>query len=262
MRVLVINLDHQTERLAFQAHQLGRCGLSMQRLRAVQRDDPRVAMSSPYWDSWQRPLLLAERACLLSHRTAWEITQASNAPCLILEDDAVLAPDTAALLHALEQRDDLDHVTLELRHRKKLLDQRDQPIMSGRLLRRLYLDRTGAAAYVLWPSGARQLLALADRHAGLADALICECADWRSFQVEPAAAFQLDQCEWLGLRPPIQTGSSITSSQQERPARHWRHRWRRLVAQLQMGWRQLRCWHRAQRRHVLIDPASFGLPRA
>ena len=262
MRVLVINLDHQAERLAFQTHQLTRYGLGMQRLRAVQSDDPRVETPSSYWDSWQRPLSLSERACMLSHRAAWEITQSSNAPCLILEDDAVLAPDIAALLHALELRNDLDHVTLELRHRKKLLDQRAQFITSGRFLRRLYLDRTGAAAYVLWPSGARRLLALADRHAGLADGLICECVELRSFQIEPAAAFQLDQCELLGLQPPISTSSSITPSQQECLARHWRHRLRRLVAQLHMGWRQLRSWHRAQRRHVLIDPASFRLPRA
>lgn len=261
MRVLVINLDQQTERLAFQEHQLRQCGLGMQRLRAVQRDDPRVQATPAYWDSWQRPLSLAERACLLSHRSAWEITLSVNEPCLILEDDAVLAPDTAALLQALQQRDDLDHVTLELRHRKKLLGRYSEPITPTRVLRRLYLDRTGAAAYVLWPSGARQLLALADRHAGLADGLICECADWRSFQVEPAAAFQLDQCELLGLKPPIQTSSSITASQQEDPPRHWRHRWKRLIAQLQMGWRQLRHGHRAQRRHVLIDPASFLLPR-
>ena len=256
MRVLVINLDHQTERLEFQQRQLRQCGLDMQRVRAVQRDDPRV-QASAYWDSWQRPLSPAERACLLSHRNAWEITLSSNAPCLVLEDDAVLANDTAALLHALQQRDDLDHVTLELRHRKKLLDRHGEPIVPGRVLRRLYLDRTGAAAYVLWPSGARQLLALADRHAGLADGLICECADWRSFQVEPAAAFQLDQCELLGLTAPIQTQSTITPSQSDRAPRHWRHRWRRLLAQLQMGWRQLRHWPRAQRRHVLIDPASF-----
>lgn len=261
MRVLVINLDHQAERLEFQQRQLRKCGLSMERLRAIQRDDPRVQTSSAYWDSWQRPLTLAERACLLSHRTAWEITRSSNEPCLILEDDAVLAPDTASLLQALQQRDDLDHVTLELRHRQKLLGRQSEEIMPGRVLRRLYLDRTGAAAYVLWPSGARQLLALADRHAGLADGMICECTDWRSYQVEPAAAFQLDQCALLGLTAPIQTQSTITPSQLERPPRHWRHRWRRLLAQLHMGWRQLRHWHHAQRRHVLIDPDSFLLSR-
>lgn len=260
MRVLVINLDQQTERLAFQARQLAHCGLRLERIAAVTRDDPRVQTPADYWDSWQRPLSLAERACLLSHRSAWESVMASQAPCLILEDDAVLAPDTAQLLQALQARDDLDHVTLELRHRKKLLARDSLPLVNGRVLRRLYLDRTGAAAYVLWPSGARQLLALAERHAGLADGLICECPDWRSFQVEPAAAFQLDQCALLGLEPPIQTHSSITPSQQDRPPRHWRHRWRRLLAQCQMGWRQLRHWHHAERRHVQVAPTSFFPP--
>lgn len=262
MRVLVINLDHQTERLAFQTQQLTRLGLSMQRLTAVTRDDPCVQASPEYWDSWQRPLSLSERACLLSHRRAWEIILASGSPALILEDDAVLAPDTANLMHALEAITDLDHVSLELRQRKKLLSRKSRPLYAEHVLRRLYLDRTGAAAYVLWPNGARKLLTLAEQHCGLADGLICECESLLSYQVEPAAAFQLDQCRKLGLTPPVHTQSSISLTQHERPSRHWRHRWRRLVAQLQMGWRQLYNWPRAQRRHVRVIADSFSLPQS
>lgn len=260
MRTLVINLDQHAERLAFQALQLQRYGLTLERLAAVTRDDPGVQTPADYWDSWQRPLSLSERACLLSHRRAWEIVHATQAPCLILEDDAVLAPDVADLLVALARLTHVDHVTLEARQRKKVMGQSSQPLSANRVLRRLYLDRTGAAAYVLWPSGARKLLALADQHCGLADGLICECPELLSHQVEPAAAFQLDQCAALGLMPPVHTTSSITPSQHERPARHWRHRWRRLRAQWRMGWRQLKHWPRARRRHVQILPETFALP--
>lgn len=262
MRVLVINLARQTKRLEFQSEQFTRLGLTMERLSAVSSDDSRVRSDATYWDSWQRPLSHSERACLLSHRNAWEITLASNRPCLILEDDAVLSPDIAALLKALESLPGMDHVTLEFRHRKKLLGRQSDPLWPGRTLRRLYLDRTGAAAYVLWPSGAQKLLKLADVRCGLADGLICECPGLKSYQIEPAAAFQIDQCHKLGLIPPVDTHSSISPSQQSLPARHWRHRWRRLVAQLRMGWLQLSHCIQAQRRHVQVIADSFLLPRA
>ncbi len=262
MRILVINLDQQTERLAFQVGQLDRFGLTMQRLPAVSRNDPRVQASDAYWDSWQRPLSLSERACLLSHRNAWEAILAADAPCLILEDDAVLCPDIASLLQSLQGLKGVDHVTLEFRGRKKLLDRHALALTSQRQLRRLYLDRTGAAAYVLWPSGAQKLLTLANAHCGLADGLICECRDLQSYQVEPAAAFQLDQCIKLGLTPQVYTQSTITPTQQALPPRHWRHRWRRLVAQLRMGALQLSHLHQARRRNVQIIPDSFLLPRS
>ncbi len=262
MRALVINLDQQTERLKFQSEQLTRYGLTMERLPAVTSDDPRVQVGPQYWDSWQRPLSHAERACLLSHRKAWFIVATSNRPCLILEDDAVLHPDIAQVLHALEHIQEIDHATLEFRHRKKLLGRQRLPLSGGWALRRLYLDRTGAAAYVLWPRGAKKLLKLADIQCGLADGLICECPGLQSYQIEPAVAFQIDQCCRLGLTVPVETQSSIAPSQQSLPARHWRHRWRRLVAQARMGWLQLIRCGQAQRRHVQVIVDSFHLPRA
>lgn len=261
MQALVINLDHQTERLAFQVRQLAGLGLTMHRIAAVKTSDPRVLDRADYWDTWQRPLSLAERACLLSHKTAWETVLDSGVPMLILEDDAVLSRDTSALLDTLQTLDGLEHVTLEFRGRKKWLDRRPQPLGLNRFLTRLYLDRTGAAAYVLWPSGARKLLSLARSHCGLADGLICECKNLLSFQVEPAPAFQLDQCEKLGFAPPILTRSSITPTQQNRSTRRWVHRWRRIQAQLRMAWRQIYSWPQARRRHVSVASETFDLQR-
>ena len=56
-----------------------------------------------------------------------------------------------------------DHISLEARGRSKLLGMTRIPAAHGVSLRRLYVDWHGAAAYVLWPSGAELLLKRARR---------------------------------------------------------------------------------------------------
>src|SRR5690606_24072262 len=130
----------------------------------------------------------------------------------------------------------LDHVTLEVRGRRKLLGRVERPLADGLRLVRLWQDRTGAAAYVLWPSGAAKLLARAEDRAALADAMICRAYDLSSWQVEPAGAIQLDRCARYGVPVPIGTRSTIDGD--GRPAGMPAQRLRRIASQLRMGWRQ------------------------
>jgi glycosyl transferase family 25 len=129
-----------------------------------------------------------------------------------------------------------DHISLETRGRKKLLARNPEP---GLPLRRLYLDRTGAAAYVLSPSGAKKLLTRASLARGLADGVICAAHELASFQADPALAIQLDQAWEFGLPTPIEVTSQIGAAPKPDkggPA----FRLRRLRAQLEQGLRQLR----------------------
>lgn len=258
MRVLVINLEAQEARRSFQKVQLGALGLTMERISAYDQNHPDVQSNDAYWDTWERPLSPPERACLLSHQGAWRIVAAASEPCLILEDDAVLSGHTPSILNALSAwTEEVDHVTLEARNRKKLLANQFVNLTNHTQLKRLFLDRTGAAAYVLWPRGARQLLKVSSKKAGLADAIICAAPDLISYQVAPAAAIQLDQCHLHGILPQIQTSSSILASQKEIPHKHWRQHLRRIAAQLLMGWKQLKYCAVATRQKVYANPQDF-----
>jgi len=255
MRILVINLDRATERLAFQQAQMQALGLSFTRLAAVDISSLPQDIDEAYWNGWERPMRPAERACLISHRRAWEEIAEGTEPVLVLEDDAVLSDKLPALLGSLEDRRDLDHVTLETRGRKKLLAKDD---IGSLPLRRLYQDRSGAAAYILWPSGAAKLLARSARHGAIADAVICAAYELASFQADPALAVQLDRCAHYGLPEPITTRSSISdvSSKREKPTLSFRLR--RIKAQLRMGLRQLGNIIRAERRQVALRREDFA----
>ena len=167
-------------------------------------------------------------------------------PCLILEDDVCLSAQLPEFLAQLSQQHDIDFVTLETRSRKKVLSTACREIGAGVALQRLLLDRSGAAAYVLWPSGAQALLALEQRRGvALADAQICRAFSMRSYQTKPALAVQADCAGNYGLAEPFPVRSTIWNGPRElAPVKSaWlvvRFKWQRLVSQLRM-FRRL-CW--------------------
>lgn len=255
---LVINLARSTARMDFQRGQMAALGLGWRRIEAVTADEAAQARPETYWQRWERPMRPAERACLLSHVAAWERIAETGRPALILEDDAVLSRRVPAILMALEAMPEIDHVSLEVRKRRKLLGRTARPVVHGVVLRRLYQDRSGAAAYVLWPAGAAKLLVRAERGGALADALICKSYELESWQVEPASAIQLDRCEAYGIAAPIATTSTIDGAGKAACPAGAGYRLRRIAAQLRMGWRQLSLAFVAGRREVALDPGDFG----
>lgn len=234
MRALVLNLAGAVERMAFQRGQLERLGIAIERVEAVTPETLQPPADDPYWDRWERPMRDAEKAILGSHRAAWARVAAMGAPALVLEDDAWLGDGVPGLLAELEVLAGIDHVTLETRGRRKLLGRRHRDC---RGIVRLWQDRTGAAAYVLWPAGARKLLARSAARPGLADAVICAAYELSSWQAVPALAIQMDQAAHYGLEPPMQTQSSVLPH--VRPKGGLAFRLRRIMAQVRMGLRAL-----------------------
>ena len=199
MRVIIINIAEETARMSFQHTQMESLGLDWERLEAV---TPHTLSRPPdhmHWQHWERSMKSMEIAILESHCKAWKRVENSGIPHLIIEDDAMLSTDVPRLLDKLESESGFDHVTLEVRNRKKLIG-RHHPNLP---LRRLYQDRTGAGAYVLWPSGARKLLKRASARPGLADAVICAAYEMEIWQATPALAIQMDQCKTYSMIPPI-----------------------------------------------------------
>jgi glycosyl transferase family 25 len=237
MRALVLNLAFATERLAFMAGQLDTLGLPWDRVQAVSPETLDPPQDDQVWHRWERPLRPTEMAACASHMRAWQRIVELEDACLVLEDDALLDRSVPDLLARLASTSlDFDHVTLETRGRKKLLARGAKPEPG---LRRLFLDRTGAAAYVLSPRGAQKLLNRAARARGLADGLICAAHDLRSYQADPALAIQLDQCAAFGVTPPLAVASQIGAA--AKPGKGGLpFRARRIRAQVVQGLRQLR----------------------
>jgi glycosyl transferase, family 25 len=170
MRLYLINLARRPDRLAATLRQAAPLGLSLERVEAV--DAAREDASTV--DCWFEPnsvnaggplgeIPRGDKACLLSHRRAWELFLAgSDAHAVFLEDDVRLSTGAGALL-----KDDVwipaDAGIVKLEHygppgqRVLLTDMRDagQNFQLGRMLSR----HTGAAAYILSRGAAQMLLA-------------------------------------------------------------------------------------------------------
>ena len=217
----------------FQRKQMEALCLDWERLEAATPPTLNVPPQDLRWQRWERPLKAVEVAILASHLSAWERVIAARAPQLILEDDAMLAAEVPMLLRQLENEAGLDHVTLEVRNQKKLVGGRHPSLP----IRRLYQDRSGAAAYVLWPSGAQILCSRATSRPALADAIIATAYKLKSWQADPALALQLDKCGVYGISPPVVTTSSGTT--EFRARRNGLHRARRIAGQLRLGLRYL-----------------------
>ena len=247
MRALIINVATATTRLVLQGAQMEALGLDWERLEAVTPPTLSVPTGDPRWQRWERPMKATEIAVLVSHCMAWERVRVANTPYLIVEDDVLLAAEAPILLQKLKDEGGLDHATLEVRNRRKLVGARHPRLP----MRRLYQDRTGAAAYVLWPSGARKLLSRAATHPGLADAVICAAYEMSSWQADPALAVQIDQCAIYGIAPPISMESSIGTDSP--PPGRGIQRFRRIAAQLRMWFRHLSKIAVSERRWISLS---------
>lgn len=267
MQVLIINLARSTERLAFQQKQFARLGLSFQRLDAVSVDEISEEAYQRLGFGWQRPLRKVEVACFLSHEKAWETVVRTNAPALILEDDAVLASRVPQLLKDIEHHNfkDIDLINFEVRSRKKIISK--TPVYSfansQTNLFELYQDRTGAAGYILYPSGAQKLLDKLETSApAIADGFIFSHYGLNSLQAEPAAVIQEDQLAAYGLVPEEQFESVIGRSEHHKSvyasaAEKRKFKTRRLAGQWAMACRYVQVMFKAQKRLIRLNRDQF-----
>lgn len=264
MKTYILNLPSALERRNFQTQQAQSLGLEAQIIDAQTPADIPEAFFQAHAFSWERPIKITEVACFMSHHLVWQKIASSDKPALVLEDDAILAHNTPELLAWLAQQSDVDHVSLETRLRQKLLGRRFKAMDSLNVcLHPLLQDRTGAAAYVLWPAGARALLAKFEQQGmGLADAFISSTYQLNSWQTVPAFAIQADVASAYGVSCPIAPHSLIAREKvPSPPTRSSLHdlqfKWRRLNAQLRLAARYLTCVWRGRRQFVGIDPAQF-----
>lgn len=256
IQVIVINRDDRPDRMSFQEGQLERLGLTYLRLEAYTPETMPSAIKQSYWSKWRRPLTDEERAKFLSHSVAWDWVK-KNGPALIIEDDAVLAHTVPEILLNLENIQRIDHLSLEVRGRRKLVGNASVPIGHGVASHRLYLDRLGSAAYVLWPRGAEVLISKSKNGVKSTNGMAQWSRGMRSYQSDPACAVQLDMAEQYGLTPPEELA-------QTKPARRLRvgtpvQRIRFILAQAHKLARRIRYSLVASRREIPLRPEFFDI---
>jgi glycosyl transferase, family 25 len=261
MKIFIINLSSAVERRQFQQEQFSKLGLDYEILNATSVNDISNKTYAKHYQDWQRPLLNTEVACYLSHRSAWQKIIINNSPALILEDDALLSIHTPGILNSINELPDVDLIQLETRGRKKLIKIHGLTISSTHAIHRLYQDRSGAAGYVLWPSGAKKLL----EHEilcgiGLADAHIASCYSLIGYQVQPAAVIQLDQCNYYSVKNLYakDLSRSTVSGGDRNSKRPFYFQIKRIVAQLKIGFQVSKMLNRkSSMRFIKISPDDF-----
>jgi glycosyl transferase family 25 len=162
MQIYLINLARRPDRLAAMTGQAAALGLALERVEAVD-----AARQEPL-DRWFRDggplgaIPRGDKACLLSHRAAWELFAAGGEPhAVFLEDDVRLSPSAPALL-ADGNWIPADIAVVKLEHYgppgQRVLLTGMRAIGEDFALGRMLSRHTGAAAYILSRSAAEILL--------------------------------------------------------------------------------------------------------
>jgi len=260
MKTYVINMATSVDRRAFQRLQFDRLGLNFEIFEAVTPVDIADQDLILLAESWERVMSKGEVACFLSHRELWRKVANADAPALILEDDAMLSEHTPLVLSELADIENVDRVNLEVRIKRKIVDKRARELGSNHRLLGLYLDRSGAAGYVIWPSGARKLLAYFDRRAAIADKAL-RFADLTTYQVEPAVVVPADFCDAFGMHSPLQSPTTINPVKlrlrYSTVANVLRCKGRRLKTQLSDIRQYLRILSSAKKRRLRVSNEHF-----
>ncbi|WP_182085509.1 glycosyltransferase family 25 protein [Aureimonas sp. ME7] len=209
MRAVFINLDRATERRAFMERQGERLGLALERVRAVETGDIMPEDEVRLNGRWERPLSGAELGCFLSHYRLWREIAAGSGSALVLEDDAVLSKRLGTALPKLAAFEGAEFLNLESFDRRRFVARRALDLANGLAVRRVYRDKSGSAGYLLWPAGARKLLARAERGAAPVDAFLHGLDALCSWQAEPALVMQAHILEMRGRRSGIDPATSI-----------------------------------------------------
>lgn len=128
----------------------------------------------------------------------------------------------------------------------------------------LYQDRSGAAGYILYPSGANKLLdQYKNSYPKLADEFISSCYSLKSFQIEPAAVIQADKAYLLKEGLNFDYANSIIGETQNRYTTDLSfvnfllHKRKRIKGQIILAMRYLIFISKSHKRFIKLDKDKF-----
>ena len=164
MHIYLINLERRPDRLAAMTARAEGLGLALERVEAVDA----ATVEPDTLDRWFEDggplgeIPRGDKACLLSHRLAWQTFLAgSDGHAVFLEDDVVLSPAAGALL-AGDSWIPAGAPVVKLEHYgpkgQRVLLTGLKPVPNGFQVGRMLSRHTGAAAYILSRPAAELLL--------------------------------------------------------------------------------------------------------
>ncbi len=160
MTIFVISLPDALQRRASIARQMAHLGLPFSFIDGVRIGAEELAARG--YDEPSRLLRYAygmsvgEVGCFLAHRAAWRAVRDEPGKCLVLEDDAVVAGLTPALL---EQLGETPYPLVRLAG----VFEKKHKFIGQSAIAKYWGDPSGAAAYVLGPREAARLLQKSER---------------------------------------------------------------------------------------------------
>jgi glycosyl transferase, family 25 len=164
MKIFVINLARNPERLQRMERLLDAQGLEFERLDAVDGktlSDEEIARWSQRKPDGSLCLSASEVGCMLSHRHAWEkIAAMSDGHAVILEDDIHFSAEASTFLKSGDWVPaDAEIVKIEtVKKWKTVVSKRRIPLERGHCLAKLLGQHFGTGGYIVTASGARRLL--------------------------------------------------------------------------------------------------------
>ena len=223
MQLYFINLDRAIERAAFLVEECNKAGIeNVIRVSATdaQKSDMKIIANyrpeswGPYWQ-----LTDTEIAVFESHRAIWESIAVLNTPAVILEDDVILSRQLGHSLSLLECSRDFEFIKLDAAPGPARLG--FPHLINGIGLRPILQVLPSAAAYLLSPKGARNLLDRSTRYCDHVDDFLTRPnRGFRAFQLCPAMAIQGMFCEVhneLNVPPVIAKSERFASDQKTAP---------------------------------------------
>lgn len=156
--VIVINLDRDTERLAFMREQFERLRVGYERFSALRGDDLPEAMH-PYFPPGT-PLTPGEIGCYASHLAIMQrvASGALPSPMLVLEDDVALPHDIARTIERLLETLPTAWDIVRLSYPSKRVMQNVAPLGVADLVRYTHVP-VSTGGYLISRAGARKFLA-------------------------------------------------------------------------------------------------------
>ncbi|AMM84959.1 glycosyltransferase family 25 protein [Martelella sp. AD-3] len=206
MKIYLLNLEDDRDRLAHATAVFAAKGLAFERLAAVdgrKMTDVERSERLAFPAAGSFDLSPSQVGCYLSHVHAWErFLETDAALAAIFEDDVHLGEDIDRLFYAPEPwiPNDADIVKLETCLQKVPLPEKAESAVLGRKLVRLTGRHHGAAGYIVTRKGAEKLLANSRKLAVGVDAMMFSpqiAVESRPivYQLEPAICIQDDIAE-------------------------------------------------------------------
>lgn len=226
MKIYCINLNRSVKRREFQINQAKRLNLDITFVDAIDyRNLPEKELLEAA-NCWTRPINGKDVGCFQSHKICWEIIAQRNEPAMIIEDDIIFSSDIRKTLHIIaESRFPKNRVyDLEYIPARHTLAENPTWCVQDITATKVYINKAGAACYILTPYVAKRLLNLAGSYV-MVDGWMWTRPWLEQLQIEPCPAIQSIYMEGPVEVSIAKSGDSLENYKQ---ASHFKRKYLRL----------------------------------